>query len=478
MPWEMETKTEGAEMDVRRVAVLPLKNMSPDPNDEYFAEGMTEELITSLATVTELTVIARTSTMQYKNSTKRIGDIGRDLNAGTLIEGSVRKAGNKVRITVQLIDARNEGHLWAQNYDKQLDDVFAIQSEVAEKVAEALKVRLSDEGLKRIEKGATRNPEAHTLYLKGMFHWNRRTPEALRKAAELFTMAVDLDPAFALGYAGMAQCYQVMAANYYDDPSVYYPKAIESARKALSLDDGLAEAHTVIAAASLTYERDPAKTEAEFRKAIELNPSYPTAHQWYSHLLAFELRRTEALAEIRKAVELSPLSLIINTNLMDGLYYNGELDRSIAQGKKVIEMDPGFSSAYPSLIQTYLAKSMFSEALAMADAYSKLTDPTDAKLAYAWIYAAMGKAEESRRLLSEVERSPDVKTIGPFLIASIYFILKDNDVGFEWLERAYTSFDRRIYAMAAESELDGVRSDPRYLSMLDRIGLAPYLKSG
>jgi TolB-like protein/Tfp pilus assembly protein PilF len=476
MPWEMETKTEDAELDVRRIAVLPLKNMSPDPNDEYFAEGMTEELITSLATVTELTVIARTSTMQYKNSTKRIGEIGRELNAGTLIEGSVRKAANKVRITIQLIDARNEGHLWAQNYDKQLDDVFAIQSEVAQKVAEALKVRMRESGLKRIEKGTTKNPEAHTLYLKGMFYWNRRTPEALTKAAELFAMAVDLDPAFALGYAGMAQCYQVMAANYYDDPAVYYPKAIENARKALSLDDGVAEAHTVVAAASMAYERDLGRSEAEFRKAIELNPSYPTAHQWYSHLLAFELRLDEALAEIRKAAELSPLSLIITTNLTDGLYYNGQYDESIAQGKKVMEMDPGFSSVYPSLIQTYLAKSMFSEALAMADTYGKLTDPTTAKLVYAWVYAAMGKAEESRRLLSEVESLPDVTTIGPFFIAIIYFILKDNDAGFEWLERAYTSLDRRVYAMAVESELNGVRSDPRYLSMLDRIGLSKHLK--
>jgi TolB-like protein len=476
MPWELETKTEDAELDVRRIAVLPLKNMSPDPNDEYFAEGMTEELITSLATVTELTVIARTSTMQYKNSTKRIGEIGRELNAGTLIEGSVRKAANKVRITIQLIDARNEGHLWAQNYDKQLDDVFAIQSEVAQKVAEALKVRMRESGLKRIEKGTTKNPEAHTLYLKGMFYWNRRTPEALTKAAELFAMAVDLDPAFALGYAGMAQCYQVMAANYYDDPAVYYPKAIENARKALSLDDGVAEAHTVVAAASMAYERDLGRSEAEFRKAIELNPSYPTAHQWYSHLLAFELRLDEALAEIRKAAELSPLSLIITTNLTDGLYYNGQYDESIAQGKKVMEMDPGFSSVYPSLIQTYLAKSMFSEALAMADTYGKLTDPTTAKLVYAWVYAAMGKAEESRRLLSEVESLPDVTTIGPFFIAIIYFILKDNDAGFEWLERAYTSLDRRVYAMAVESELNGVRSDPRYLSMLDRIGLSKHLK--
>jgi TolB-like protein len=478
MPWEMETKREEAELDGRRVAVLPLKNMSPDPNDEYFAEGMTEELITSLATVTELTVIARTSTMQYKNSTKRIGEIGRELNAGTLIEGSVRKAGNKVRITVQLIDARNEGHLWSQNYDKELNDVFAIQSEVAQKVAEALKVRMRDSGLKRIEKGATRNPEAHTLYLKGMFHWNKRNPEALRKAAELFAQAVGLDENFALGYAGMAQCYQVMAANFYDDPAVYYPKAIENVKKALSLDDDLAEAHTVIASVSSAYERDLVKGEAEFRRAIELNPSYPTAHQWYSHLLGFELRHAEAMAEIRKAVELSPLSLIINTNLMDGLYYGREFDKAIEQGKKVIDMDPGFSTVYPSLIQVYLRKSMFAEALGAADVYSTLAAPTDSKLAYAYVRAYMGKTKECHKLLSEVEPSYGMKTFSPFVIAQIHFLLKENDAAFDWLEKAYTAHDRAIYAVAMDYELDDVRSDPRYLSILDRIGLAQHLRPG
>ena len=476
MPWEMETKKEEAEMDSRRVAVLPLKNMSPDPNDEYFAEGMTEELITALATVTDLTVIARTSTTQYKNSTKRISEIGRELNAGTLIEGSVRKAANKVRITIQLIDARNEGHLWAQNYDKELNDVFAIQSEVAQKVAEALKVQMLESGLKKIGKGATRNPEAHTLYLKGIFHWNKRTPEALRKAAEYFDQAVGLDPTFALGYAGMAQCYQVMAANFYDDPAVYYPRSTEYALKALSLDDDLAEAHTVIAAVSCAYERNLVRAEAEFRRAIELNPSYPTAHQWYSQLLAWELRRSEAMAEIRKAVELSPLSLIINTNLMDAFYYNGEFEKGIEQGKKVIEMDPGFSTVYPSLIQIYLAKSMHVEALQALEAYVKLIGTTEAKLAYAYVHAYMGKKEESHKMLSEVERLYSVEVISPYIIATAHFLLKEDDVAFEWMEKAYAAHDRNIYGMAIDYELQGVRSDPRYLSMLEKIGLAPHLR--
>ncbi|MBI3840834.1 MAG: hypothetical protein HY297_02590, partial [Thaumarchaeota archaeon] len=256
MPWEANRADQMAELDTRRVAVLPLKNMSPDPNDEYFADGMTEELITALASVTELTVIARTSVMQYKNASKRIAEIGRELNAGTLIEGSVRKAGNKVRITVQMIDARNEGHLWAQNYDKELDDVFSIQSEVAQKVADALKVKLAESERRRIGRGATKNPEAYNLYLQGIFYWNKRTPEALNRAAEFFERAVALDPTFALGYAGVAQCYQVMAANVYADPAVYFPKSREYALKALSLDDDLAEAHTVIAAVACAYERD------------------------------------------------------------------------------------------------------------------------------------------------------------------------------------------------------------------------------
>jgi adenylate cyclase len=479
MPWELEDKKaeEGApESDPRRLAVLPMKNMSPDPNDEYFADGMTEELITTLSAVTGLTVIARTSVMQYKNAPKRIAEIGRELNVGTLIEGSVRKSGDKVRITTQLIRAKDEGHLWAQSYDKKLDDIFTVQSEVAQKVAEALKIRFAEEEKRRIERGATRNAEAYTLYLKGMFHWNKRTLLAEKKAVGFFEEAVRVDPTFALGYAGLAHCYQVMAANYEDDPMTCYPKAKEYALKALSLDSDLAEAHTVLAAELVAYERDLTRSEEEFKRAIELDPNYPTAHQWYSQVLGFQRRQSEALREISKALELSPLSLIINTNMVDGCYYAKQFDRGIELSKKVIDMDPTFAFIYPSLILIYLAKSMHVEALQAAETYSKLAEPADAKLVYANVYAHAGNFYESRRLLSELEGEHKEHHISPYSIALVRFQLGDNDKGFELLERAYRDHDRYLFAMAIDPELDGVRSDPRYLSMLERIGLAKHIR--
>ncbi|MBI3859575.1 MAG: hypothetical protein HY296_04975 [Thaumarchaeota archaeon] len=475
MPWEAETKADVG-LDTKRVAVLPLKNMSPDPNDEYFADGMTEELITALASVTELTVIARTSVMQYKNGPKRISDIGRELNAGTLVEGSVRKAANKVRITVQLIDARNEGHLWAQSYDKQLDDIFTIQSEVAQKVAEALKVKLVEEDVQRLERGSTKNTEAYTLYLKGMFYWNKRTHEALTKAAELLKEAVRLDPSFALGHAGLAQCYQVMAANYIEDPLKYFPKAKESALMALSLDGRLVEAHTVLAAVYGSYDRDIPRSLAQFEKAIQINPNYATAHQWYSQLLTWVGRTEEANREIQRALGFSPLSMIIGANIINSYFYAKEYDKGIEYGKKLIEMDPNFEYTYLGMIECYLGKSMFTEAMEAVDTVSKLITPNEAKLARAWVYSRMKRVDECHTLLSEIEPVAEKEHISPTQIAYMHFALGENDKGFEWLEKAFAAFDRYAYDIAVEQVLDGVRSDPRYLSMLERLGLAQYWK--
>jgi adenylate cyclase len=470
MPWEMKP-VQDVDLDRRRIAVLPLKNMSPDPNDEYFADGMTEELITSLSSLSDLTVIARTSVMQYKNAPKRIADVAKELSVGTIVEGSVRKAGTKVRITIQLIDARNEGHLWAQNYDKQLDDVFTVQSEVAGKVAEALKVKLADTEKRRMERGSNVNPEAYNVYLKGMFYWNKRTPDALRKAADLLQDAVKLDPTFAMGYAGLAQTYQVMAANYHDDPEVYFHKAKEYALKALSLDDDLAEAHTVLAAEAISYEHDWDRAESEFKRAIELNPSFPTAHQWYSHLLGFQRRFDEGWAEITKALELSPLSLIINTNLADGFYYKGKLDKAIEQAKKVIEMDPNFEAAYPTLIQASLLASRHEEAEEALAKYARLCTPSEAKLVRAYVDAFAGRKEEARKALSEVEEVAQAEKISYFPIALAYFKMGDIDKGFQLLEKTYLVHDRYIHSIAIEYELDEVRSDPRYLALLEKVGL-------
>lgn len=451
--------------------------MSPDPNDEYFADGMTEEMITTLSSLKELTVIARTSVMQYKKAPKRIADIGRELSAGTLVEGSVRKAGNKVRITIQLIDASNEGHLWAQNYDRQLDDVFTVQSQVAQKVAEALKLELVESERRKIEGITTRNPEAHNTYLKGMFYWNKRTPEALGKAVEFFEQSVKMDPNFAQGYAGLAQAYNVMAGNYYEDPEAYFPKAREYALKALSKDNGLAEAHAVLAFVIGNFDRNLDGEETEIKKAIELNPNYPTAHQWYAQLLGCENRLSEAWTEVNKALELNPLSLIINTNIVDGCYYMKEFTAGIEHAKKVIEMDPNFSAIYPSMIETYLQAGMNQEALKAAETYARMVSQAEANLIYALIFAHVGRKEEAEKLLSELERVYITEHASPYDIARVYFRLGENDKGFDWLEKAYERHDRYLFLMGISYELEGVRSDPRFLSMLGKIGLAGRIKT-
>ena len=477
MPWESEiesTPKSASALDRKRIAVLPLRNMSPDPNDEYFADGMTEELITSLSAIKEFTVIARTSVMQYKGTTKRIDEIGRELKAGTLIEGSVRKAGNKVRITVQLIDSRNEGHIWAQNYDKQLDDVFAIQSEVAQKVANALKIQLGESEVRRIERGAVKNPEAYNLYLKGLFFWNKRTLEAMRRAIGFFEEAVKLDPEFALGYAGIAQCYNVIAANHLDDPEPSYRKAKEYSLRALSLDDELAEAHAVLAGVYGGLDRDPQKCEAQFLRAIDLNPNYATAHQWYSQLLAWMGRIEESGREITKALELNPLSLIINTNYGDRLYYMRQFDSAIAQFRKVIDMDPSFAPAYHSLLQACITTSRFPEALGILDSLARLVTEPETKLGRAYIYSAMGKKEETHKILSEIEQQEvEQKQLSPYVIALVHFRLGEKDEGFAWLERAFRDYDRTLNSITVDYEFDGLRSDPRYVSLIERLGLSP-----
>jgi adenylate cyclase len=475
MPWE-ERSVEEPELDTRRVAVLPLKNMSPDPNDEYFADGMTEELITALSSVTGLTVIARTSVMQYKSNPKRIAEVGRELSVGTVIEGSVRKAGTKVRITVQMIDAKNEGHLWAQSYDKQLDDVFTVQSEVAEKVAAALKVRLAESERKKMERGASNDPEAHNLYLKGMFYWNKRTPESLRKAADYFSQATGRDPTFALGHAGMAQAYSIMASNLYEDPEEYYPKAKEAALRALSIDDGLAEAHAVLALVAEGYDRDLSRAEAEFKRAIALNPNYPNAHQWYAQLLGCENRPDESTREINSALELSPLSLIINTNVADSFYYRREYEKGIEHAKRVLDMDPSFASIYPTFINLYVAAGRYDEARRLVDDYSKLADPLDVKERRLYIACYSGKIDEARSLLAELEPRIGEGGASAYNLACCRFKLGDVDRGFELLEAAFQRHERWLIIMGVDPEFEGVRTDPRYGAMLEKVGLAGHLR--
>ena len=471
MPWEHSESA--VNLDRRRVAVLPFISISQDPNDEYFADGLTEELIGRLSILKGVEVIARTSVMSFKKQEKTASQIGRDLHVGTLLEGSVRKAGNRVRVTAQLIDAASEGHLWTENYDRDLEDIFAVQTEVAEKVASSLEVRLTAENRKTVQKETTASPEAHSLYLKGRYYWNIRTKEAIAKAIEYFKLSVDQDPNFAAGYSGLAMCYLVMGRNQLADPSEAFPMAKEYTRKALELDPDLAEAHVCLANSMHYYDYDPMGAEREFRKALELNPSYATAHQWLAHCLVQQGRIEEGYSEISKAKELDPLSRIINLNLGDALFFQKRYDEALAQFNALKVMDPNFAFLYPSLAEAYKVTGRFEEALVAADSYGTISKrPLETKLIKAQILAAAGSIAEARRLLLEVEADYKKEAVSPFKIGEAHYLLGEADACFAWMNRAYDEHDPMVMVMKIEPQLASLRDDPRFVALQKKVGLA------
>ena len=334
-------------MDKHRIAVLPLANISPDPQDEYFANGMTEELITTLSKIGQLTVIARTSVMRYRNSAKSTAEVARELNSGSLVEGSVRKSGNKVRITVQLLDATTEGYIWAENYDRNLDDIFEIQSDVAKRVAEALQVRLIASEKRNIEKKGSESTEAYTLYLKGRNYVSERTRQGFERAMKYFEEALKRDPNYASAYAGLSDCYHLMENWGFMHPNIAWPKSKGYASKALSIDDALAEAHTSMAMALAISDWNWTGAEKEYMKALSLNPSYVTAHHWYAvHLLVAQKRWDEAIRQMNEARNLDPFSAVIAANLGRVLFVSGREGEGMKEYRTALEIDSNFAYAH------------------------------------------------------------------------------------------------------------------------------------
>jgi adenylate cyclase len=475
MPWNLSEKPDPPRADVKRIAVLPFANMSPDPADVYLSDGMTEELITSLSGIRELTVIARTSTMKYRSTQKGISEIARELNVGTLIEGSVRKAGNRVRITVQLVDAATEGHIWARNYDRQLDDIFAIQSEIAEKVANDLSVKLVSSERARLERKPTEDTEGYMLYLKGRHYWNERSDEGLLKAISYFEKAVERDRGFALGYSGLADCYVVMGRNGPGPSAPSYEKAREAVEKALELDPGLAEAHAALGGILHHADYDWRAAEAEYKRAIELKPNYSTAHQWYAHLLVLRGRFAEAETEMTIAIRLDPLSVIMNHNMGAAYYYQGRFDEAIEWFHRANELDTSVllaSHGATNLIQAYALSGLLDEAvkeLETAAAVPKAAHRLEVWRAY--VLAAMKKRDEALEALRQLEEDYRSGKESSYFIAMIYFVLGDTDKGFEWLRVACTEHDGGILWMMRDHELAGVRKDSRFTAIQQAIGM-------
>ena len=359
-----EKNSASRELPAKSIAVLPFVNISADKTDEYLSDGVSEELITALSKITGLKVKARTSSFAFKNKNEDIQKIGELLHVSHLLEGSVAKAGNKLRITAKLIQASDGNHLWSDTYDRELQDIFAVRSEVAQHVAATLKVRLLGEEKKRLDQKPTENLEAYNLYLRGRYFWNKRTPDGIKQAIEQFQQSVERDPSFALGYAGLADSYIALTFYNFAAPHDTMPKARESALKAVALDNTAAEPHASLGNILVNYDWNWSAAEKAFKRSIELKPDYATAHEWYAiHYLIGTGRLEEAIQEMKKALELEPASLIMNTFMGATLYYAGRYDEAIDQCRRTIEMDPNFAVAHWHLGLAYEQKQVFDAAI-------------------------------------------------------------------------------------------------------------------
>jgi len=458
--------------DSRSIAVLPFENLSDSKEDEYFSDGITDDIIAQLSKIAQLKVISRTSIMQYKGTSKNVREIGKELDVGTILEGSVRRAGNQVRVVAQLIDARNEGHLWADTYDRELTQIFAIQSDVAQKIAAALKAKLSPGEKERIEKKQTEDSEAYQLYLKGRFYWNKRRADDLKTAIDYFNQAIAVDPGYARAYAGLASVYETLPQYSLFPPKEVMPKAEAAARKALEIDPTLAEARAALGNFKMSYEFDWAGAESEFRRAIELDPSYPTAHHWYSIWLLVFGRFDEALAEIKHAQELDPISLIINTTVADVLYEMHQYDASIEQSKKTLELDPNFAFAHSILGWAYSQQGRFDEACAEYQKVRTIVGSGPYGLAdLGYAYGKTGKKGEAAQMVSSLLHASKQGYSLPYDIALVYWGLGDTIRTLEWLERAYEERSTFVMFMKTDPKWDGLRSDERFIALLKKMGL-------
>src|ERR1700739_1031917 len=460
---------------IRSLAVLPLESLSSDASQDYFADGMTYELISDLGQINALRVISRTSVMTYKHVRKPLPQIARELNVDAVVEGTVLRSGSKVRITAQLIEASSDKHLWSQSYEGELRDALALQNRVAKAIADQIRINLNPQEQAALKNVRVVDPQAYESYLKGRYFWNKRTADGLRVALAYFNQAIDEDPKYAPAYTGLADTYALLGDWQYGVMTAKeaLPKAKAAASKALELDSSLGEAHNSLAFVLDGFDWDLDSGGKEFRRAIELNPGYATAHHWYAWHLSLLGRYDEALAEMRKAENLDPLSLIINADLAELLLLAHSYDESIQQSRKTIDMDPNFALAHNQLAQAYLQKQMYAEAVTELQKAVQLSGGSPTCVAsLARAYVASGKRSEAVKLLGALKKLSKPNSSHAPEIAVIYAALGDKDQAMNWLEKGYG--ERFNPGVLLRPGFDSLRSDPRFEDLIRRIGL-PHL---
>ena len=468
--WLLQSR--GPSPTIRSLAVLPLENLSGDASQEYFADGMTDQLIATLGQISALRVISRTSVMGYKGARKPLPQIARELNVDAVIEGSILRSGGRVRITAQLIDAAVDKHLWAQSYDGDVRDTLALQSRVARAIADEIRVSVLPKEQAALKKVKAVKPDAYEAYLKGRYFWNKRTAEGLTRAREYFDEAVAKAPDYAQAYSGLADTYALLGDWQYGvmTSREALPRAKAAAVKALELDATLGEAHTSLGFVLSGFDWDWASAEKEFRRAIELNTGYATAHHWYAWHLSLMGRHGEAIAEMRTARSLDPLSLIINADLAEVLLIAHFYDESAQQSRKTIEMSPDFAQAHNQLAEAYLQKQKRDDAITEFQKAVQLSEGSPictANLARA--YVASGRSHDAAPLLADLKQRSNAAYSNAAEIALVYAALGEKAQAMTWLERGYT--ERFNPSVLLRPGFDSLREDPRFRDLVGRVGL-------
>ncbi|MGB7599991.1 MAG: tetratricopeptide repeat protein [Candidatus Sulfotelmatobacter sp.] len=454
------------------IAVLPLQNLSNDPAQEYFVDGITDELITDLAQLGSLRVISRTSVMHYKGGNKTAPEIGRELGVEALVEGTVERVGDRVRIRVQLIDTASDHHLWARSFDRKIEDVLLLERTAAHDIAAGIQSQATEPSVNsRFLNGRTVQPDAYEAYLKGRFFWNQRSEAGLKKSIDYFQEAIAKDPTFAAAYAGLAGTYSILGSDVMP-AKVARAKAKEAAAKALELDPESAEGHAAMGMVAFYYDWNWSQAEQEFRRAIEVNPSYVTAHQWYSYYLKAMGRFPEALQEATQAQELDPLSLQANTTLAGRYRDLSRYDEAIALSQRTLELDPNFAPAHEMLAAVYELQEKFPAAVAEWQKAIELSQDNPAIIAsLGHAYALSGKRTEARQIVVRLQLISRQHYVAAWDMAILFVGLGDSSSAFRYLERSYQDRESQIPFLKQDRRLTSLRGDPRFQNLLRRVGL-------
>jgi DNA-binding winged helix-turn-helix (wHTH) protein/TolB-like protein/Flp pilus assembly protein TadD len=475
--YRVARRVRGAEASSSRtqinsIAVLPFKPLTGDETDEYLGVGMADALITKLGTVKEITVRPTSSILRYANIDVDPEMAGKALEVKSLLDGRVQKSGDRIRVTLQLIRASDGASLWAGKFDEKYTDIFTVEDQISEQVVKALLPTLTGSEKQQLARHYTEDTEAYQSYIKGRYYWNKRDAEGLKKAIGYFEDAILKDPNYALAYAGLADSYATLGVVEDQSSQDLMPKARSAALRALELDDGLAEAHASLAYVKHRFEWDWIGAEKEFRRAIELNPEYAAAHQWYGWFLISETRFDEAQSEFRRAEQIDPLSLYTNLTAGVASYYSGQYDKAAAQYRKVIEMDPNFWLAHRWLGKTYERLGKYDEAIREYQTVVSLHGGNMAQApALACVYAEAGRKTEARQVLADILRAAKQKYVSPHSLAMIYATLGDNDQAFAWLAKDLQEHDDDLVFLRVEERFQSLRPDPRFADLVKQVGI-------